>query len=543
MFTLLSSITITNLIYLILGKLLLKKNINNLKVYSEISLYGFIYFSFFALIINFFTALNPIINTLVIFVIILTYIFKKKRFVKKELVFLILTIFFCFFVILFDTVYRPDAGLYHLPFIKILNEEKIIFGLSNLHARFGHISIIQYSSALNNNLLVGDTGILLPLLSIYCFLTFYFIGDVLNLFLKKNNINYNFVSVFFSSMVLLYVSYKINRYSEFGNDAIGHMLYFYLISKLINYKEINYLNFKKIYLIAVFTILNKFTLIFSLLIPVYLFFKNRISLKRSLISLPTVLLFVWILRNLITSGCALYPQLNTCFVDLKWSNKEQVIVESESAEAWAKDWPNRIEKKITMKEYSKNFNWLSSWINNHFQKIVKILLPYLLILIFINFYFKHQSQKINNPYFNSNSLLLLLIVSLIGSLVFFLKFPIYRYGYSYIISLIILFSIFLIKNFDEHKIKKLSTVILIVFLISFIFKQSQRYVKYHKVRPAIPKIYNDKEKYKVMNLNDNFYYNLTSNLLCMYDVNLCTPYMNNKLIMKKKFGYKIFEPL
>ena len=28
------------------------------------------------------------------------------------------------FLIIFDTIFRPDAGLYHLPFVKILNEEK-----------------------------------------------------------------------------------------------------------------------------------------------------------------------------------------------------------------------------------------------------------------------------------------------------------------------------------------------------------------------------------------------------------------------------------
>lgn len=543
MVSLLSSIAITNLIYLILGKILFKKSISNLKIFSEVSLSGFIYLSFLALIINFFTALNPTINTLVIFVIIIIYFLKKNRFHKNELIFLFSAIFFCFFIILFDTVYRPDAGLYHLPYVKILNEEKIIFGLSNLHARFAHISIIQYSSAFNNHLLIGDTGILLPLLSIYCFLTFYFIGDVLNLFFFKKDINHNFVSIFFSSMVLLYISYKINRYSEFGNDAIGHMLYFYIISKLINYKEINFSNFKKIYLISVFMVLNKFTLIFSLLIPAYLFFKNKISFKKSLFSLPTALLLFWILRNIITSGCVVYPQISTCFIDLKWSNEKQIIVESESAEAWAKDWPNRIEKKITMKEYNKNFNWLSSWIDNHFEKIIKILLPYLIVLIFINFYLKYKVTRINNSHFNSNVLVLSLLLSLIGSLAFFLKFPIYRYGYSYIISSVIIISIFIIKNFDEYKVKKVSSAILIVFLISFVLKQSNRYVKYYKIRTPVPKIYNDEEKYEVIKLNENYYYNLTSNLLCMYDVNLCTPYINNKLTVKKKLGYKIFKPL
>ena len=49
-------------------------------------------------------------------------------------------------------LFRPDAGLYHLPFTKILNEEKLILGLSNLHFRFGHTSILQYGWTTLSNL-------------------------------------------------------------------------------------------------------------------------------------------------------------------------------------------------------------------------------------------------------------------------------------------------------------------------------------------------------------------------------------------------------
>ena len=38
--------------------------------------------------------------------------------------------------------------LYHLPYTSILNNEKIIIGLSNIHFRFAHTSIVS-TSALN----------------------------------------------------------------------------------------------------------------------------------------------------------------------------------------------------------------------------------------------------------------------------------------------------------------------------------------------------------------------------------------------------------
>ncbi len=541
MISLLSSIIFTNIIYLISGKLFTKKRIVNFKDFSEISINGFIYISFLALLINFFISLNLAINSLIFFFICVIYLFKKKSFKRREIITLFIISLFCFFLILFDTVYRPDAALYHLPFTKILNEEKIVFGLANLHFRYGHISIVQYSSAINNNYLFGDSGILIPLISIYSFLTFYFIGDVSNFLIKKNRKYLNHISILFSCLVIIYIAYKINRYGEFGNDAIGHLLFFYLISKIINLKKFDNNNFNKIYLISVFAILNKFTLIFSIFIPIFIFFKNKISFKKASFSFATIFICLWILRNIITSGCAFYPQVNLCFTDLKWSNKEETIRQSLSAEAWSKDWPNRKQKNITMKEYNKDFNWLAAWKDNHFKKVKEILVPYLIILFLIYLYFKIKIHKKIRISSNSYIFNLALFVSLIGSIVFFLKFPIYRYGYSYLISLLILVSIYSFKFYNLEKLKKLSISVLFIFLLSFIFKQLDRYTKFYEVRNPIPQIYNIEKKFKSIKFSENDYYNYTLNIHCMYDVNLCTFGPIEKLIVKNKYSYKFFE--
>ena len=540
MFSLLSSIAITNIIYLAIGEFFEKKNTSNLKNFSEKTIIGFIYFSLLSLIINFFAPLSVVTNSIIIFIIFLIFLFKKKKLKKIDIFFLILSIFFCFFIIIFDTIFRPDAGLYHLPFVKILNEEKIIFGLANLHFRSAHVSIIQYSSAINYNFFLGDIGILIPLVSIYCFLTFYFLGDVFNFLQDKNKKNINYLSVLFSSLILIYISYKVNRYGEFGNDAIGHLLFFYLISKLINCEKFDYLSFNRIYLISVFAILNKFALLFSILIPVYIFFKKKISFRVATLSIPTLLLCLWILRSVIVSGCIVYPQINTCFTDLEWSNKKSIIQIGEVSEAWAKDWPNRTIKNISMAEYNKNFNWLETWYNNHFKKIIKILIPYLVLLLFIYIYFKSKIKKKYSFNINSYNFYLPLLVSLIGSIFFFLKFPIYRYGYSYLISLFILCFIFLIRSYNFEKVKKLAYFAICVFFISFIFKQTDRYIKFYKMRDFVPQIYNTKKQHETIKVNEFSFYNLSLIGSCKYDVNLCTPYRNDKLKINNKFSYKFF---
>ena len=134
----------------------------------------------------------------------------------------------------FDTVNRPDAMMYHLPFSKILNEEKIILGLSNLHFRFSHTSILQYSSSINNNFLIGNNGIIIPLASIYIFLILYIFNELI-ISLKEKNFS---LSKFFLFTIIILITYKINRYSKIGNDDIGHLVGFLIIYKFFDYKNL-----------------------------------------------------------------------------------------------------------------------------------------------------------------------------------------------------------------------------------------------------------------------------------------------------------------
>ena len=136
---------------------------NNTISYSLQLIFSIIILSFFSLLLNFFTPLSQNINSIFLilgFLLVLKY--KKNYFNKKYIIFCIYSAVIIFLLICSSNVYRPDAGLYHLPYTKIINDEKIIFGISNLHFRFGHISIIQYTSAIFNNILFRENGIVFP---------------------------------------------------------------------------------------------------------------------------------------------------------------------------------------------------------------------------------------------------------------------------------------------------------------------------------------------------------------------------------------------
>ena len=207
------NIFITNLFYLVIGKLIFKKYFEEDKNNTiESAILGFVTASFLSLLINFFIPLNVVINSIILIATILIFFLRKSNLNNKDCLFLLISCCISFLIILYDNEYRPDASLYHLPYVQILNENKIIIGLSNLHSRFAHISILQYVSALNYNVFTRNNGILIPLASIVSFLYIYFFYDLLK-FLKKNDIVT--CGKLFSFVVLIYISYKVNRYSEF----------------------------------------------------------------------------------------------------------------------------------------------------------------------------------------------------------------------------------------------------------------------------------------------------------------------------------------
>ena len=127
---------ITNFIYFCSGSLLISDKKYDFQSQFYIYFIGVILISSISLILNFFTSLTPLINSILYSSIIITLIIKKKFiFNKKKLIFLLISSLVTFFLVIYSTVNRPDAGLYHLPYISIINENKIIFGLSNIHFR------------------------------------------------------------------------------------------------------------------------------------------------------------------------------------------------------------------------------------------------------------------------------------------------------------------------------------------------------------------------------------------------------------------------
>ena len=292
------------------------KNYLYSNIYVQIFI-GIIFVSIFSVIINFIYPLDRKINSIIFIVILIIgfYFFsselKKNNFLKFGLIAFISTI-----LLYKSKLFLPDAGLYHLPFIKIINSEKIIFGLSNLHFRFGHISIIQYSSGFLNNFIFLDNGItILPAILAGTFLIF-----LMNKIFFSKNIDINYLFIFFS--FVFSIDY-LDRYSNYGNDAPAFIFGILSIIFLIEY--INSKKKESLFicsLLITFSFLIKLFFIILAVLPGYYFliniFNRRVFEKKFLI-IP-VLIFLWTLKTLINSGCLIYPMKITCIKNLSWSD-------------------------------------------------------------------------------------------------------------------------------------------------------------------------------------------------------------------------------
>ncbi len=542
--------------------------------YSEKGVLGLIFVSFICLFLNFFFKIDQLLaSTFFIFPLFFLFeILKKKNFKKfKELfihsllISIIATIF-----ISFDNVNRPDAGIYHLPFIKILNEFKILIGSANINPLFGATSIFQYTSAAYNNYLFRDYGVTIP----HALLGIYFIDYFLrNFFLKKDD---DFFYKIFIFAIASYFLIEMNRYSDYGNDNPGHLYFFYLLSLFLK-KDFSLEkkdNFKIFALISLFCFLNRPFLIVSILIATFVWIKNKHYLNLN--SLPIFSIFflsLWLFKNILISGCAIYPLSFTCFNNLSWySDNAQFRIaarnSSEFSELHAKGWSDIINnvgyenyeiKENEKKNFLKNFNWLNKeYLDKHsytFKKKIDFFSFYLLIFAMSLFFFKSKKKdfKILIDYKNYFALL---IFSLLGLILMIYKFPLGRYGASYlaifIYCLFLPIIYFFLNKSSLQRNNQILSIFLIILITIFIGKNIKRIIENNTAdyfQSPWPRIYDNSFKiadsnktqnlpldFKKINKNDlleiyyindeNFYLSQRE-ILCLYNRAPCTQTSEN----------------
>jgi hypothetical protein len=154
-------------------------------------------------------------------------------------------------------------------------------------------------------------------------------------------------------------------------------------------------------------------------------------------------------------------------------------------------------------------------------------------------------QAENNKDFKTR-FFLCLIISGFGTFSFFFLFPLYRYGYSYIITLISLLFILMIKK--KISFRKNIFFFKFIFISCFIVIISKQAIKFfnNSKNTSWPNIYTldvDGKIYqkKKVRINDDFFYYLADkgDQLCMYSKSPCTnyPVKNIKYSLKNSYVF------
>ena len=468
---------------------------------------GYFIIGFITLFLHFFISISNYVSSSVIFVGIVLLFISKFNILSKKFIYSIICLILTNIILLGYSDHPIDANMYHHPYVTYLNSEKIIYSIANIEFRFGHISFLQFvQSAFSNNffnpLTISSVNIIFyTFFLIYCF----------EILFKKSGNNFIFLIVLLISGFLLI---KMGRYREFGNDLIPVLVSFYFLIKIIEEKLLINQNLKNsIFLFmpiySSFMLSHKVTYIFSTLIFCLILNKSRmIMLLKNKYIIITFVTFssMWILKNYIETSCLVYPIVQTCIQNSGWYLTG--ISDPESAmwlsEVWAKgfiDNPNW--ENIDLNNYIKNFNWVSTWINNHFIKILEKVSPLLILMIIISTYLllfkKKNNQKKIKDKINLKILLTLLVLISFGLFIWFFNSPLFRYGTFYLVSFIII--TFLITNYkiinvsNFFKIEKLK-ILFIISLIFFLTKNINRQI--NSENSYLPLTKPSSDKYEVL---------------------------------------------
>ena len=198
------SITVSTFICIGYGSCLLYflkiKDYKNKELISEYIIIGVLFIGVIALLLNFITSINLTISNTISIIGILLFLFFFKK-ISKNIFLNIIYIQSITLILLIFSKHQEDFPWYSLPFISIINTEKIIFGLANVQFRFGHISLLQYSSSIFNNFL-SINNILTP----YALIVSSFIILCTKIFIKNLNNSKNRISFLYIALVLIFCS-------------------------------------------------------------------------------------------------------------------------------------------------------------------------------------------------------------------------------------------------------------------------------------------------------------------------------------------------
>lgn len=499
---------------------------------GEIGIYGLFFLGFLSILLHFFFPINYFVTSFICLFGLYYFVAEKINLFLIEKKNFLIFIFLIPTLILFE--YHADYFWYHLPYVNITSENKIIFGLANLNDNLGY-GHLWYDIITLFNLPIIQTKYLSIVSIVFLFFFLIYLKDEY-LFHKKNIVR---IFILFSACLILLI-YKNSK--DYGSEIQVNLIYIICSLKIILFYNIENKVEKEFLIISIiilffFSILIRtnsiifFPLIFLFLVLNIKSLLNITKTKKLLIFFLICFTLIYLVKNLIISGCLSYPVYNTCFDFVDWGiGYEQaklkfyhLSAQSKGYLVWLKN-QNYISDNfdfyiyrdnlnfISPEKYINEENWIKHWwlyeydVDRFLNIIYFFLLTYLITFVFsVKYGFKKKSILKKKFFF--------LILFMLPIFSWLLLLPQTRYGgYGIIFSFFCMLTIILLEKFKRINFLPIYIIISLAFL-NFEYKNIERILA----------------NFDLLNqdLNENFFE---------------YPFMEtNKIIINKNFNLEVTE--
>jgi len=430
--------------------------------------------------------------------------------------------------------FHYDAGAYHLNYQNWIYKEKIVFGLSNLNPYYSYGSIQEYISA---TFQYFELNLLLYFVELIFFVSFLgFLHTLIrqnkNFFLRKSAL---LLSIFLFMDNFGYKgggngSVQIQMVGK-PDTAVGILwvITTLLIVNALVRKETDNTELFIILLTSLFAFqlkINSAPLVLLVIFYLY-YFKNKLNFFHKNNLYLYFLAFLFFVKNLVISGCFIYPLNISCVRKVRWINFSHIKESGDITKGRGE--PLRLN------------NGLIEWFNNFFshanneQIYTNLLLTLLIIFFFNKIYYKQRKKE--------RYLLKLYIIFLIlNYALFLLTVPAFRNGFGLFMSTVLIFSItesarkeslnFLFNKF---------TYITVILIISILLPRSFMYSDARNNSLDLKDF--DIEVSTYTNLDEDYVYSNETNqcwekqnciLRTKYNVVITSSKINNYLVIESK---------
>lgn len=425
----------------------------------------YIFYSLFVIgnlsvILNFFFPIRNIITF--IFLCLLILINYKNKIPKSKYKLLIYCNFLTPLVLSVSALnigFHYDAGLYHLNFQNWILNNKIVIGLSNLYLPFGASSLNDY---ILSNFWFSNNFIYMHYLNVSV-LTAFFTFLITSIFFTKNSF-YKFGCLFlilFSILDNFGIGVGTNGSLNFQGigkvDVTFGILYLFIFSiftYLIKENKYDHLSFFTFNFLILLSIQLKifgsiFVILYFLLIKKYINTKQVKLIHHIRESIILIFIsLIWIFKNYLMTSCLFYPIQFTCIKSNWYSERPSIFTK------YTQEFHNAINLDSNL------LNQLNFWLlKNDNSSFVLNFLGSVFILLVIKFLFF--------GYFNTQKVTLNYFFLLLSTIIYFISSPSPRFFYGITLSLVFLIGI----NIKDYKFKtkfhKPTVYLFVIFSLIF----------------------------------------------------------------------------